>query len=142
MRFKRFPRVVAFLAIAAMAINRPVLCRSAEPGEGAKDGSDKNIADHTRQVSEEKILAELKNKTDLKFADVTLADAIKTIADRHHLEIQFDEAALKDAAIDPQTVHVPQLKLNGISLRRRCVFTRPMQCDDARARRDAVDYDP
>ncbi len=94
MRFKRFPRVVAFLAIAAMAINRPVLCRSAEPGSG-KDGSDKNIADHTRQVSEEKILAELKIKTDLKFADVTLADAIKTIADRHHLEIQFDEAAPK-----------------------------------------------
>ena len=116
MRFKRFPRVVAFLAIAAMAINGPVLCRSAEPDQRTENGSDKNTADHARQAGEEKIHAELNNKTDLKFADVTLTDAIKTIADRHHLEIQFDEPALKDASIDPQTVHV-SAAIRGVTLR-------------------------
>jgi hypothetical protein len=116
MRFKRFPRVVAFLMIAAMAINGAVLCRSAEPDQRTENGSDKNTADHARQAGEEKIHAELNNKTDLKFAGVTLADAIKTIADRHHLEIQFDEPALKDASIDPQTALVTA-EMRGVSLR-------------------------
>ena len=115
MRFKRFPRVIAVLVIAAMAINGPALCRSAEPDQGTKNGSEKNTADHARQVGEEKIRDELKNKTDLKFADVSLADAIKTIADRHHLEIQFDESALNDASVDPQAVLVTA-EIRGVSL--------------------------
>jgi hypothetical protein len=56
--------------------------------------------------SELAIIKALDDKTNLDFQGTPLSDAMEFIADKHHIPIQFDPAALKDAGLDPTTMQV------------------------------------
>ncbi len=65
--------------------------------------------------AEKKITEALKQPTQIEFVDTPFKDVIDYLKDLHHVEIQLDGQALKDASID---VNVPITKnLKGISLR-------------------------
>jgi hypothetical protein len=106
--------------VAALALS--VLCtvvgqlRSAD-GEKSAGGDLKNDAKPSalRRVGEEDIRKELAAPADLKFDNVLLSEIIPSIADKHHIEIQFDEAALKDASVDPSDIRI-SAEIRGVSL--------------------------
>ena len=107
--------------VAALALS--VLCtvvgqlRSADgekPASGDLKNDEKPIA--VRRVGDENIRKELAAPADLKFDNVLLSEVIPSIADKHHIEIQFDEAALKDASIDPSDIRI-SAEIRGVSLR-------------------------
>jgi hypothetical protein len=66
--------------------------------------------------AEERIREELKKPTKIEFVEAPLKDVVDYLKDYHHIEIQLDSAALKEAGnVDDST---PVTKnLNGISLR-------------------------
>ena len=107
--------------VAALA--SAVLCtvigqlRSAD-GEKSAGGDLKNDAkpSASRRGGEEIIRKELAAAADLQFKNVLLSEVIPSIADKHHIEIQFDESALKDATIDPSDIRV-SAEIRGVSLR-------------------------
>jgi len=65
--------------------------------------------------AEKKIVEALKHPTQMEFIETPLKDAIEYLKELHHIEIQFDSAALKDAGVDELTPVTKNLK--GISLR-------------------------
>src|SRR5436190_537251 len=107
--------LVAALALSALCTVVGQL-RSAD-GEKPASGDLKNDAKPSvsRRVGEEIIRKELAAPADLQFKNVLLSEVIPAIADKHHIEIQFDEAALKDASIDPSGIRV-SVEIRGVSL--------------------------
>ena len=65
--------------------------------------------------SERKIRAVLAQPTQLEFVETPLKDVIDYLKDLHHIEIELDTAALKEAGVDDSTPVTKNLK--GISLR-------------------------
>ena len=57
----------------------------------------------------------LKQPTQIEFVETPLRDVIDYLKDLHHIEIQLDSAALKEAGVDENTPITKNLK--GISLR-------------------------
>jgi hypothetical protein len=64
---------------------------------------------------EARIIAALSEKTDVSFAETSLADAVNFLRDFHQINILIDRAALQDEGIDPSTP--VSLELSGVSLR-------------------------
>src|SRR6185437_3857774 len=65
--------------------------------------------------NEDRILAELGEKTDLEFDETSLSDAIEFLKERHGIEIQLDVKALEEEGVGtdtPVTRHI-----SGITLR-------------------------
>src|SRR5436190_7129000 len=56
--------------------------------------------------TEQKIKSKLDQKVSINLADRPLSEWIVYLSDKYHLPIQFDTAAIKDAAIDPSTTPV------------------------------------
>ena len=56
--------------------------------------------------NEQKILDALNDKTSLDQSDQPLSEAMQYLSDKHHIPIQFDAPALKEASVDPTTVPV------------------------------------
>ncbi len=67
---------------------------------------------------EQRILNALDEKTELDFADTPLKDVMDYIKERHHIEVQFDQNALKNAnpPIDPSQTLITR-SLKGVTLR-------------------------
>ncbi len=67
---------------------------------------------------EQKILTALDEKTELDFAETPLKDVMDYIKERHHIEVQFDQNALKNAnpPIDPSQTLITR-SLKGVTLR-------------------------
>ena len=65
--------------------------------------------------AEKKIAEALKRPTTIEFVETPLKDVVDYLKDLHHIEIQLDSAALKDAGIDESTQVTKNLK--GVSLR-------------------------
>jgi hypothetical protein len=65
--------------------------------------------------AEKKIERALQGPTTIEFVDTKFKDVIEYLKDLHHVEIQLDTAALKDAGFDENTEITKSLK--GISLR-------------------------
>ena len=65
--------------------------------------------------AEKKIQEALKQPTQIEFVETPLKDVVDYLKDLHHIEIQLDSAALKEAGIDESTPVTKNLK--GISLR-------------------------
>ena len=68
-----------------------------------------------RTEAEKKIDKALKDPTQIEFVDTPLRDVIDYLKDYHHIEIQLDTAAMKDAGADPDAQITKNIK--GISLR-------------------------
>jgi len=68
-----------------------------------------------RTDAEQKIDKALKEPTEISFVDTPLRDVIDYLKDYHHIEIQLDTAAMKDAGADPDGQVTKNIK--GISLR-------------------------
>ena len=68
-----------------------------------------------RSPAEKKIEDALKQPTQIEFVETPLKDVVDYLKDLHHIEIQLDTAALKDASVDESTPVTKNLK--GISLR-------------------------
>ncbi len=66
-------------------------------------------------TAERRINEELRRPTEMQFLDTPLSDAISVIKDRHQIEIQLDQKALRDAGI--ATDQPVTLDVKGISLR-------------------------
>ncbi|MCS7238877.1 MAG: VWA domain-containing protein [Thermoguttaceae bacterium] len=66
-------------------------------------------------VAERRINEELRRPTEMQFIDTPLSDAISVLKDRHQIEIQLDQKALRDAGIATDTPVT--LDVKGISLR-------------------------
>ena len=64
---------------------------------------------------EKKIEEALKQPTQIEFVETPLKDVVDYLKDLHHIEIQLDSAALKDAGVDESTTVTRNIK--GISLR-------------------------
>jgi hypothetical protein len=65
--------------------------------------------------NEDRIEAELNNRTELNFVDTSLTDAVDFLKDYHQIPIIIDEAALQEEGVDPsKTV---SLEVSGITLR-------------------------
>ncbi len=67
---------------------------------------------------EQRILSSLDEKTELDFAETPLKDVMDYIKERHHIEVQFDQNALKNAnpPIDPSQTLISR-SLKGVTLR-------------------------
>src|SRR5262245_35067596 len=114
------------LAIACVASLLPVLnARAAEENPfGAGGAPPKTAALKTINAfpdfrsSEQKILEQLSEKTDLEFADAPapLKDVIDVIKAKHNIEVVLDQEALKEAGLDPAAILVSK-SLKDISLR-------------------------
>ena len=65
--------------------------------------------------AEKKIEEALKQPTQIEFVETPLKDVVDYLKDLHHIEIQLDSAALKEAGVDESTPVTKNLK--GISLR-------------------------
>ena len=85
---------------------------SSGPATGKLDDAGKS---HLRS-GREAIDKALVEKTELDLKELTLDEAIRRIRMKHHVQIQFDFNALKDAAIDPTTLSIT-LQVQGISLK-------------------------
>ena len=72
-------------------------------GQGADEAAERKIRDALRQP------------TQLEFVNTPLKNVIDYLKDQHHIEIQFDSAALKEAGVNDSTPVNKNLK--GISLR-------------------------
>ena len=68
-----------------------------------------------RSPTEKKIEEALKRPTQIEFVETPLKDVVEYLKDLHHIEIQLDSAALKEAGVDESTPVTKNLK--GISLR-------------------------
>ena len=68
-----------------------------------------------RSPAEKKIEEALKQPTQIEFVETPLKDVVDYLKDLHHIEIQLDSAALKEAGVDESTPVTKNLK--GISLR-------------------------
>ena len=68
-----------------------------------------------RSPTEKKIEEALKQPTQIEFVETPLKDVVDYLKDLHHIEIQLDSAALKEAGVDESTPVTKNLK--GISLR-------------------------
>ena len=68
-----------------------------------------------RSPAEKKIEEALKQPTQIEFVETPLKDVVDYLKDLHHIEIQLDAAALKEAGVDESTPVTKNLK--GISLR-------------------------
>jgi hypothetical protein len=68
-----------------------------------------------RSPGEKKIENALKDPTQMEFVETPLKDVVEYLKDLHHIEIQLDSAALKEAGVDDSTPITKNLK--GISLR-------------------------
>jgi hypothetical protein len=68
-----------------------------------------------RSPAEKKIEEALKQPTQIEFVETPLRDVVDYLKDLHHIEIQLDAAALKDAGLEETTPVTKNLK--GISLR-------------------------
>lgn len=66
-------------------------------------------------AAERRINEELRRPTEMQFMDTPLSDAISVLKDRHQIEIQLDQKALRDAGIATDTPVT--LDVKGISLR-------------------------
>ncbi len=66
-------------------------------------------------LAERKIRAALKSPTQFEFVETPLKDVVDYLQDLHHIAIQLDSAALKEAGVDESTPVTKNLK--GISLR-------------------------
>jgi len=66
-------------------------------------------------AAEKKIEEALKQPTQIEFVETPLKDVVDYLADLHHIEIQLDTAALKEAGVESETQITKNLK--GISLR-------------------------
>jgi hypothetical protein len=67
------------------------------------------------EAAEGKIRAALASKTQIEFVETPLKDVVDYLKDLHHIEIQLDTSALKEAGVDESTQVTKNLK--GISLR-------------------------
>ena len=67
-----------------------------------------------RSPAEKKIEEALKQPTQIEFVETPLKDVVDYLKDLHHIEIQLDSAALKEAGVDESTPVTKNLK--GISL--------------------------
>jgi hypothetical protein len=56
--------------------------------------------------AEEKIKNALEEKTSLAFDKVALKEALDKVANKHHVDIQYDVVSLRDAAVDPTAIPV------------------------------------
>lgn len=67
---------------------------------------------------EQRILSSLDERTELDFAETPLKDVMDYIKERHHIEVQFDQNALKNAnpPIDPSQTLITR-SLKGVTLR-------------------------
>ncbi|MEI8376552.1 MAG: VWA domain-containing protein, partial [Planctomycetota bacterium] len=65
--------------------------------------------------TEKKIQEALKQPTQIEFVETPLKDVVDYLKDLHHIEIQLDSAALKEAGVEESTQVTKNLK--GISLR-------------------------
>jgi len=93
-------------------------CTAASIGEGKTASVETAAAAPDNRSSEEKILCQLSQKTDLEFADAPapLKDVIDVIKAKHGIEIVLDGESLKQAGIDPAATLVTK-SLKDISLR-------------------------
>jgi len=66
--------------------------------------------------SEQTIIKALDDKTALDFEGVPLSDVMSFIADKHHIPIQFDPEAMKNAGLNPTTMQVT-MSLKDITLK-------------------------
>ena len=66
-------------------------------------------------AAERKIRQALNQPTQIEFVETPLKDVIEYLKDLHHIEIQLDASALKEAGVDESTAVTKNLK--GISLR-------------------------
>ena len=108
-----------FLLIAAGLIASAMNKSWAQEPSGKHNDSSKKSSGNSAalRTGKRSIEEALKEKCSVDFTDTTLADAVGELKKQHHLEIQFDRRALKEATIDPTTAHIAQLKLSGVSLR-------------------------
>ncbi len=67
--------------------------------------------------AEQAIIKALDDKTSIDFQGTPLSDAMEFLADRHHIPVQFDLAALKEAGLDPSTMQVTMPPLKDVSLK-------------------------
>jgi len=88
----------------------------AKPNPSKADGS-KTAAEDVAcdEAAERKIRAALTVPTEIAFVDTPLRDVVDYLKDHHHIEIQLDTAAMKDAGADPDAQVTKNIK--GISLR-------------------------
>jgi hypothetical protein len=66
-------------------------------------------------AAEKRLAAALASPTQIEFVDTPLKDVVDYLKDLHHIEIQFDEKALKGVGIDESTPVTRDLR--GVSLR-------------------------
>jgi hypothetical protein len=109
--------VLSVLAVSSSctADNGPL---GAGPLEGKAASLETTAAAPDYRSSEEKILYELSQKTDLEFADAPapLNDVIDVIKAKHNIEIVLDKESMKQAGIDPAATLISK-SLKDISLR-------------------------
>jgi len=72
-------------------------------------------AGHSDQAAERRIREALNSPTQIEFVETPLKDVIDYLKDSHHIEIQLDSPALKEAGTDESTQVTKNLR--GISLR-------------------------
>jgi hypothetical protein len=73
------------------------------------------LLSHEESVADRKILQALNQPTQIEFVETPLKDVIDYLQDLHHIEIQMDSPALKEAGVDESAAITKHL--TGISLR-------------------------